>query len=223
MPVLLKIKYEMVARNIVRGMSQREACHAAGYESKSRAAAHRIANRPEVKARVMELKTEGEHEALLREKTRAQAGKDVRARHTVSKEYLLNELQEQLALARAGGNVVSGITCIKLMALITGTLKVVKPAADTKTKKRKSQEAVTEQEKEDGNDDRYSDPVDDRARPIQALDRILSRLDDLSGDDAEEEADPAQEGGSTPDGADGDGGARGAAARPGENEGAAGN
>src|ERR1700680_3405521 len=55
MPQLKNHRYEQVAQGIAAGLTQLDACRAAGYTMKNRTSAFRIIRRPEIRARVAEL------------------------------------------------------------------------------------------------------------------------------------------------------------------------
>lgn len=202
MPELINVKYEAIARALAKGASQLKACRSAGSNTKSRSNAYRMCSRPEIQARVRELT--GDHDKLraARESIRQDSIKKSRTGSAVTTEYLLLELQDQLAQARAKGNVREGLNCIKLMALVSGSLRkgTGNPPGRPKTKQRQEQEALSDVE--GGADDDAI--VDGGTTEISALDNLIGRLDRLSGDDAEERVAASLEDSDSPDGDDKD-------------------
>src|ERR1043165_2908146 len=98
MPALRNLKYEAVAQAVAAGASQINACRAAGFKMKQHAGAHRIVHRPEIQVRIKELMRETDHALELRDTFRQRAAKGAEtAASPVTKEYLMLELQTQLA------------------------------------------------------------------------------------------------------------------------------
>lgn len=179
MPVLNNARYEIIAHGLAAGLSQKKACAAAGFNW----GFNRLARRPEIRARVRELKPAHPN------------GGDARSYSVApvyTQDHLIAALMANAQLAQTSGNTREANIALKAVAIEIAKRDNLSPKTAGKTKGQRAQAAVEEGE----DDDDVNDADDGATTDIQELSRSLEQFDnharntDQAGEDGDDLEEP---------------------------------
>lgn len=174
LPLALKA-HEVFATLVAQGSGRYDAFRRAGYTGDS-AAAKRLVDKPDVRARIGFLSEQIKQERVAAQVERLTPMVDALNERTVDKNFLLKELMVNLTLSREAGDIKEANVCIKIMAQMVGLDGETKP--------------------KDANRGRPNDDNEDRSGKqisVQILNQITDRLGRSSGDESSEAEADSQE------------------------------
>ena len=169
---------EKFARTRAQGNTLRKCCKVAGYAHESQNAGSRLAAEPHVRARIEFLVRENAEKADAQRAARSEALVTNFKSSDITREFLVQELLENLSLARQAGELKTANESLKLLADVVGITMTGK----------KADKDPNRGNLRDDPENRYGEPID-----LQSLDRLTDRMGEFTGDEpAEEAAGPAE-------------------------------